>query len=273
MDLMDHAFAMSERTAAQQIPVHLTRLVDSFRPVGISAQAQRLEELKVTKIALVNEIMQASERIFGLTASSATQAEKAKEAAEKAKTWSIVGAVFAVIVAVVIAVIAVVTSVFTFGAGTGAGIALIIGAIQAATVATAASIGSFMNVAVRTGHPLAGEFGSATNKVAAALKKFLTSTRQDPETASVALRDILKAVREIEKLTIAAGNLPGPCTGDPQAVFECCKEMGPLLSNMGQIVQTMRLLHDDDTRVTFRVLLRAHAVVTSVRTPLIRPRT
>ncbi|MGH9421249.1 MAG: hypothetical protein ACRD3J_14825, partial [Thermoanaerobaculia bacterium] len=174
---------------------------------------------------------------------------------------SMIGAVVAIVVAIIVAIIAVVGSIFTSDPVVSAiSVAATVDAIITAVVTI---IQGPMKLASMAGHPLAAGFGNAMNQIAMAFKKF-ASTRKDGQAATAALQDILQAVLQIETLTIAAGALSGPCSGDPQAIFGCCGAVGLPLSNLGRLVQAAQLLNVDDARSALRALQHAQVSVMAV---------
>jgi hypothetical protein len=201
------------------------------------------------------------------TSSSSTASEKAKEAAEKAKTWSIVGAVFAVVAAVIIVVIAIVVTVFTFGSAAPAAVAGAGSLIGVSVSSAVGSIANLMMVAEQKGHPLSGRFSSAVSQIPRTLQDFTRANRYDSVALDAALRSILQSVSTIEGLGRESEQMTGRCTGDPAAVYQCGQQMGPLLSRLADILQTMRLLSADQTQAAVRVLQTATAVLTRPRPP------
>jgi hypothetical protein len=259
---MDQNLATNERVTAQQIPIYLTQAVNALRPAA--SPLQRRQFAPVT-IRLLNDVLLAARRVFGL---ATLPAGNTTGAAAKAQTWSIVAAVIAIVVAVVIAVIAAVVSAFS----SGVGVSLISGVIVAETAIISAVltiVQGLTSVLTVVGYPLASGYGIATNQIVAAFGKFSSSPRKDPEAATAALSDILQAVLQIENLTIAAASLPGPCSGDPQAIFDCCRALVPPLSNLAQIVLAAQLLNADDARSAFSALQRAQTCVAAVKLPTV----
>ena len=192
---------------------------------------------------------------------SSTASEKAKEAAEKAKTWSIVGAVVAVMVVIIIAIV---VTVFTMGAAAPAAIA---GSLGISLSSAVRSIADLMIAAEQKGHPLAGRFAAAVSQIPRTLQDFTRANRYDTVAVDAALSAILQSVRTIEGLARESEQMIGPCTGDPDAVYQCAQQMGPLLSRLADILQTMRLLSSDQTQAAIRALQTATVVLTKPRLP------
>jgi hypothetical protein len=264
--VVDAQLAVSERTTAQQVPVQLSSAVSGLS--SFLAQ-RRPSSASVSGIGpstanLLTQIFQAAARAMdGPTISPST--DQAREAAEKAKTWAIIGAVFAVIVAVVLVIIAIVVSVFTFGAGAPAAISSsLIG------VSVSSAVGSLLNlmaVAQQKGHPLAGKLAAAVAQISRTLQDFIRANRYDRSALDAALRSILQSVSTIESLSRESAQMSGRCTGDPDAVYQCAQQMGPLLSRLAEILQTMRLLSSDQTQAAVRTLRTASVVLTKPRLP------
>jgi hypothetical protein len=263
--VVDPQLAASERTAAQQVPLHLSSVVSGLSSL-LSQRGQSsapVPGLAPSTAALLTEIFHSAERSMNASSGS-TPSQKAKEAAEKAKTWSIVGAVFAVVAAIVLVIIAIVVTMFTFGAAAPAGVAFIIGASLSSAVAVIANL---MLVAAQKGHPLAGRFGAAVSVIPRTLQDFTRAARYDAVALDAALRAILQSVTTIEGLGRESEQMTGPCTGDPDAVYQCARQMGPLLSRLAEILQTMQLLSADQTQAAIRTLQNATLVLTRPRVP------
>jgi hypothetical protein len=266
--VVDSQLAASERTAAQQVPVHLSSVVNGLssllaqrRPSSGPAPGSAIGP---STAALLTEIFQTAGRALAASSSSKSS-EQAKEAAEKAKTWSIIGAVFAVVVAVVLVVVAIVVTVFTFGAAAPAAVA---GSFIGVSLSSAVgAIANLMTVADQKGHPLAGRFAAAVSQIPRTLQEFTRANRYDTVALDAALRSILQSVSTIEGLGRESAQVTGRCTGDPDAVYQCAQQMGPLLSRLADILQTMRLLSNDQTQAAIVALHNATVVLTKPRLP------
>jgi hypothetical protein len=272
--VVDQQLAASERTTAQLVPVHfsgavngLSSLLAQWRPPSVP-----LSILSPSTAGILNEIFQTAQRAMEASPSS-TASEEAKQAAEKAKTWSIIGAVFAVVVAIIVAIV---VTVFTFGAGAPAGAGIVAGAVAgftspikailiSAVESISMSICNLMFTAEQRGHPLAGQLAAAVSQIPQALKQFTNANRYDSLAVDAALRAILQALRTIDALGRASGQMTGPCTGDPNAVYQCGQQLGPLLARLGEILQTSRLLSSEQTQAAIRALQTAKAVLTKPR--------
>jgi hypothetical protein len=253
--VVDQQLAAAERTSAQQIPVHLASAVN-----GLSSwQAQQspssapVRSLGPSTAAILTEIFQTASQAIATSASS-TATEKTKEAAEKAKVWSIVAAIAMVVVAIVVAVIAIIGSVFS-------------GGVSLALIAIVAAIISVATAAVQKAHPLAGQLGAALFQASKAFDNFARGNRYDTVATDAALRAILQSLHTIEGLGRESERMTVPCTGDPDAIYQCGQQMGPLLSRLADILQTMRLLADDQRQSAIRVLLAGRTALSRPRPP------
>jgi hypothetical protein len=142
-------------------------------------------------------------------------------------------------------------------------VAALLSAVQAAS-----AVAQFSFDARTVGHPLAGRFGTAMTAIAAAARSVAAG---DATASEEALRRILQSLLQIEALANDARSLPGPCLGDPAAVFQCARDTGPLLARLTQIAQTMQVLHAADTQSVVRVLSVSASAVARL-TPLVTRR-
>jgi hypothetical protein len=181
----------------------------------------------------------------------------AQESAEKAKTWAVVAAVFAIVAAVVLVVVAIVVTVFTFGVGAAAASSVIGPIIVAGTEFT-----SFLQVAARSGHPLAARLAAVIAQMTAALRNFTNESQRDVWAAiQKALAEILMALRTLEGLAAPAARLVGPCSGDPKAAFEACQELSEILRRLAAILQDPRFSRIAEMTAPSRALATARAAM------------
>ncbi|MGH9420322.1 MAG: hypothetical protein ACRD3J_10135, partial [Thermoanaerobaculia bacterium] len=87
---MTQTFAVEERSAAQQIPIRLTQIVNGLQPVASAMQGKQSASFKATKIDGLNDVLLAAERVLGLATATGG---KTSQAADKAKAWSMIGTV------------------------------------------------------------------------------------------------------------------------------------------------------------------------------------
>ena len=254
---MPTVFAIREQGAAQQVSTHVTRAVSELTSLPVANLKPRGGTTSAPPNLQFLDILVVVDRVMNL-ASSQT-AKEANEAAEKAKTWSMVGCIIAVIVAIVVAIV---VAVFSFGAGAPAAVAIttgvtaisregalrslsvtraLMGSCIAAAALAASAMVQFLREAHLARHPIAGRFGVAMSLIAQAAQ---SASSGDAAQANAAMGKIRQALLDIEKLTIEAGSLPGPCLGDPHAIYQCGRAVAPLVSQLSSIIKTMGILRD-----------------------------
>jgi len=114
-----------------------------------------------------------------------------------------------------------------------------------------------------TRHPLAAPLSGAVKQIEGAARKLSGSQGRDRAAAYSGFNDILAAVQQIEGARSAAAAISIPCSGDPDAAFQCCQDLVPVLAGMSQSLQAVRWLHDDDTQVVIYTIQVATATLSS----------
>jgi hypothetical protein len=169
---------------------------------------------------------------------------------------------------VVAIIIAIIVTIFSFGSAGSAAVivaAAIIAGITNSVAKAVDSVCGLMLVAEQLRHPLAARFAAAVSQISKALQNVTRNNRYDTVAADAALREILQALRTIEGLGRESAQVIGPCTGDPDAVYQCGRQLSPLLARLAEILQTMRLLSADQQQAAIRALQTANLVLTRPR--------
>jgi hypothetical protein len=267
MTFTNLALAADERITAQEITLHLTAslefvvaLLETILESDVASDLvfmfDLLSDLRSRNADLATQIILQTARVMVLTNGGA-EAKRPEEAQGKAKTWALVASIVALIAIILVSIVLI---VFTVGENGSQPLLSLIAAGE--------SISCFARRAeIETKLPLAARFASAVSQMTDALRTFASATRQDENAAHQALTTIHQAIQKLERVTLATASLRGSCVGDPHAIYDCCRQMNPLLANLRGILDTAQLLQTNERQAALRAVQAAQSALRKLRPP------